>query len=101
MCFMFMSGKIIRNLSGGGLWQKEVEVGTSYTGLVGSASSWHCTRMGIASSGHSVPDLQAEVSHRWSRAFEGQELLRDAGTFGPLLFKASELNSLRSGGFKD
>lgn len=36
-------------------------------GLVGSASSWHCTQMGIASSGHSVPDLQAEVPHRWSR----------------------------------
>lgn len=36
-------------------------------GLVGSASSWHCTQMGIANTGRGVPDLQAEVPHRWSR----------------------------------
>lgn len=57
-------------------------------GLVGPASSWHCTQMGIASSGHSVPGLQAEVPHRWSRAFEGQELLQEAGALGPLLLQS-------------
>lgn len=35
-------------------------------GQVGSASSWHYTQMGIASTGCGVPDLQAKVPHRWS-----------------------------------
>lgn len=44
----------------------------------------------MARSEHSVSGPRAGAPHWWSRNSEGQELLQEAETLGPLLFKESD-----------